>query len=141
MELKIHVKEYILVSLEELRGTFSSMEKNKSKKINLHAFNFYRLDEKQNKLYKKHIFGDFVLQQIPSFLLVSHIVEHRPDVVACLRITYITYLLWNTTKLIHILLILLFPLTAQICCNRTGVIYEASSVVPITGIRPIKMIF
>jgi hypothetical protein len=139
MELKIRVKEYILFSLEDIRGIFSSKEK-KSKKINLHAFYFYSLDKKQNKLYKKHIFGDFVLQQIPSFVPVSHIVEHRPNVVRCLQITYVTYLLWNITKRIHILHISLFPLTAQICCNRTGVIYEASSLFPITGIRPIKML-
>jgi len=66
MELKIRVKEYISVILEDIRGTFSSMEKNRSKKINLHPFYIYRFDEKQNNLYKKHIFGDFVLQQIPS---------------------------------------------------------------------------
>lgn len=47
MELKIRVKEYISV-----RSTFSSIEKNRSKKINLHAFYIYRLDEKQNNLYK-----------------------------------------------------------------------------------------
>jgi len=66
---------------------------NRSKKINLHKFYIYRLDEKQNKLYKMHIFGDFVLQQIPSFVPVSQIVEHSPYVVACLQITYVTYLL------------------------------------------------
>ena len=38
MELKIHAKEYILVSLEDIRDTFSSMERNRNKKINLHAF-------------------------------------------------------------------------------------------------------
>lgn len=53
-------------------------------------FYIYRLDEKQNKLYKKKThFWWVVLQQIPSFLPVSHIVEHRPDVVACLQITYV----------------------------------------------------
>jgi hypothetical protein len=41
-----------LVSLEDVRVTFFSMEKSRIKKINVHAFYIYRLDEKQNKLYK-----------------------------------------------------------------------------------------
>jgi hypothetical protein len=49
MELKIRVKEYILASLEDIRGTFSSMEKNRSKKINLHSFYVYSLHEKQKQ--------------------------------------------------------------------------------------------
>jgi len=40
MELKIRVEEHILVILEDIRGRFSSMEKNANKKINLQCFTF-----------------------------------------------------------------------------------------------------
>jgi len=56
MELQIRVKEYILISLEDIKGTFSSMEENRSKKINLHALYIYRLDEKTKQTVLKSTF-------------------------------------------------------------------------------------
>jgi hypothetical protein len=79
-----------LVSLKKAPGMFSSVEKKRIKKINLHTFYIYRLDEQQNKLHKQDIFGDFVLQQIVP---VFHTFEHRTDVVACLEITDVTYVI------------------------------------------------